>query len=214
MLYLRCEKGLFAIAAVLIAGIVASSSAWALSLPGISDSGTPSFVNPVKVSLNPNSGTLKVTGKKDFGFDDGTMIWQGNSAKYSLLADFDSAGGFLDGTVSLYGGIDGLNIQKNSLLMSADLMGWNLTDNPTLWGFNTANIVCNPLLLVQCTPEESVYIALDTPFDFKFNGAYKSNGVATTTIPVPASLWLFGSGLALLYGLRRRLTSVESKDQR
>jgi hypothetical protein len=208
MAHVRCCKSLLAVAGVLIGGIIGNSSAWALSLSGIPDSGSPAFGNSVKVYLNPNSGTLKITGKKDFWFDNGTDPLPGllgNSAKYSLLANFDTGGTLLaGGTVSLRGGIDSLGIAKNTLLMTADLGVSDLFTDPGLWGFSTSNIWCNPTLLIMCTQNESVYVELDTPFGGFSNGVFKSNGYATTTVPIPASAWLFMSGLGLLYGVRRK----------
>ncbi len=202
---LRVCKPLLAIAGVLIGFIVGNSSALALNLPGIPDSGSPAFGNSVKVYLNPNSGTLKITGKKDFVFDNRTDILQGSSAKYSLLANFDAGGTLLaGGTVSLSGGIDDLGIPRNTLLMTADLSGSNLFTDPNLWGFSTSGIWCDPMLLITCTTNESVYVELDTPFVDFSNGVFKSNGFATTTIPIPASAWLFMSGLGLLFIVGRK----------
>jgi hypothetical protein len=202
---LRVCKPLLAIAGVLIGSIVGISSALALHLQGIPDPGSPAFGNSVKVFLNPNSGTLKITGKKDFVFDNGTDFLQGKSAKYSLLASFDVGGNLLPGgTVSLRGGIDDLGIPRNTLLMTADLSDWNIVSNPDLWGFATTRIWCDPMLLISCTENESVYVELDTPFVGFSNGVFKSNGYATTTIPIPASAWLFMSGLGLLFIVRRK----------
>jgi len=203
-----------AIAGVLIAAIFGNASVWALSLPGIPDSGLPAFGNSVKVQLNPNSGTLKILGRQSFLFEDGTSVWQGGASQYTLLANFDPNGNLLaGGTVSLRGRIEGLGINSSSLLMSADLTSWvwgnengSLGPNFDLLGFGTNNIVCNPALLVNCTTNESVYVQLDTPFNGNFNsGVYLTTGFTTTTIPIPASMWLFGSGLALLCFVRRKV---------
>jgi len=217
----RSYKRPLVLAGVLIAAIFSNASVWALSLPGIPDSGLPAFGNSVKVQLNPNSGTLKVLGRQSFLFNDGTSVWQGGAGQYTLLANFDSSGNLLSGgTVSLRGRIDGLGINSSSLLMSADLTSWvwgneDGSSGPTfdLLGFGTDNIICNPDLLVQCTQRESVFVQLDRPFNGDFNsGVYLTTGFATTTIPIPASMWLFGSGLALLFFVRRKLAfrTIES----
>jgi hypothetical protein len=88
--------------------------------------------------------------------------------------------------------------------MTADLSGSNLFTDPNLWGFSTSSIWCDPMLLISCTENESVYVELDTPFVDFSNGVFKSSGFATTTIPIPASAWLFMSGLGLLYIVRRK----------
>jgi hypothetical protein len=71
-------------------------------------------------------------------------------------------------------------------------------------GFNTANIVCNPLINAynQCTTNESVFIALSKSFNYSTK--YSSSGIALTSVPIPAAAWLFGSGLLGLVGIARR----------
>jgi hypothetical protein len=193
--------------------------ALAYDLPGIPASGAPVFGNDVKIVLNPNSGKLKITGKKFFAFDNGQEIFQGNSSKYTLLVNFNRrTGDFEDGSLKFKGGIDALGIKKSEMLVTADIVNWNLNGTQSgdplpdggfdLWGFATSNIVCSPLLLVQCTKNESIYIELDQPFGgqpFPDNlKKFKTTGFAITTVPVPAAAWLFGSALGLLAWLRRR----------
>jgi hypothetical protein len=88
--------------------------------------------------------------------------------------------------------------------MSADLTSANLVDDPYLWGFNTTNIWCSPELLLECTMSESVYVALSNAFSGDFGRNFVSMGIAITTVPVPAAIWLFGSALGLLGWARRR----------
>jgi hypothetical protein len=72
------------------------------------------------------------------------------------------------------------------------------------------------MLLISCTLNESVYIELDEAFsgqfsDYKIN-KFRTNGLAITTVPVPAAAWLFGSALGFLAWLRRRgATGLEEK---
>jgi hypothetical protein len=94
--------------------------------------------------------------------------------------------------------------RPNTLLMAADLTSANFVDDPYLWGFNTSNIFCNPALLLECTDQESVYVALSTAFSGDFGRNFMSMGIAITTVPVPAAIWLFGSALGLLGWARRR----------
>lgn len=198
-----------ATASALLLGTIFSSSALALTLPGITTSGAPAFGNGVKVSLNPHNGTIKATGRKGFLLDTGSGVLSGTSGAYSLQINFDKNDPttFLGGSVTLKGAIDALGIGKNSLLMSADITGFNIKDNAFLWGFNTNNIFCNELLeaaIGRCTISESVYIDLDSPFSGLFDSNFRTTGFATTTIPVPAAAWLFGSALGLLGWVRRR----------
>jgi hypothetical protein len=207
---------------------------YAYSLPGIPPSGSPYFLNDVKVDYNENSGQIKVTGRQNFSFHTDEKIYTGNfsrskprkikgggprrgyfarvstsrsrsegnsaandTSKYSLVGQFNDFG-FISGTLSIRGGINSLNIPKNTLLMTADLTDWNIVDDPLLWGFATSNIWCSPLLLIDCTENESVYVVLDEPFNIFENSIFKSSAVAITTVPIPAALIMFLSGIAVL----------------
>ena len=194
----------------LLIGALVSSSAFGLSLNGITPSGSPAFGNGVKVTLNPHNGTIKATGRKAFLLDTGDGVLDGSSGAYSLQVNFDKKdpGTFLGGTVSLKGAIDALGIGRNTLLMTADIIGFNILDDDFLWGFNTANIFCAVELGLQCTDRESVYIELDSAFNQMFQSNFKTTGFATTTVPVPAAVWLFGSALGLLGWVRRRMTAL------
>jgi hypothetical protein len=187
-----------------------SNSAYALSLPGITPSGSPAFGNGVKVFLNPHNGTIKATGRKSFLLDTGSGVLDGTSGTYSLRLNFDKKdpGIFLGGSVSLKGAIDALGIGRNTLLMTADITGFNILDDEFLWGFNTTNIFCAPELLLNCTLKESVYIELDSAFSGMFDRNFRTTGFATTTIPIPAAAWLFGSALGLLGWVRRRTAAA------
>ncbi len=211
MSVVRKSMSLSIAVSVLLVGIFGSSGASALSLPGIPDSGAPAFRNNVKVNLNTKSGRRRVTGRKDFTFFDGTTGYLGQQSKYTLLVNFDNGGTFLDGSVVLKGGISDLGIPHQTTLVTADITKWawgneDGSAGPTfdLFGFQTDNIVCSPLLLITCTVSESVYVQLDDPFSGSFNNSFKTTGIATTTVPLPAVAWLFGSALGLLGWVGRR----------
>jgi hypothetical protein len=195
-----------------------AGSVSAFSLDGIPTSGKPSFWNNVTVDMNDNGSNngqarVNIKGRGDFVFKDGQSNWLGENVIFKLQAFYNDAGDFLSGDIQIKGGIAGLGIDKGTLLMNADLIGWNLTQDTSgangwskLWGFATDNIVCSPLLLVECTTTESVYVKLDGDgFDGDFaNGRYLTGGFAVTTVPVPAAAWLFGSALGLLGWVRSR----------
>jgi hypothetical protein len=186
------------------------TNAEAYSLSGINPSGSPAFLNDVKVFLNPNSGKIKLTGRGDFDYANGSSVLTGHSSRYTMKMDFsyDANTGAVTlkpgGTVSLVGGISSLGIAKNTLLMSAVVTNINILEDSNLWGFNTTNLFCAAALLVPCTADESIYVLLDDAFSGNFNGVFKTTGFAVTTIPVPAAAWLFGSALLLLTSLKKR----------
>jgi hypothetical protein len=207
----RKLNGLLPATVVLLISMLASSGVAALSLDGIPDSGAPNFRNNVKFNLNTKSNRLRVTGRKDFTFSDGTTEYLGQQSKYTLLVNFSDSGAFIDGTVVLKGAISDLGISSNTTLMSADIIDWTwgneaglMNGDIDLFGFATNNIVCSPLLLVTCTQAESVYVQLDSAFSGEFNNSFKTTGIATTTVPLPAVAWLFGSALGLLGWVGRR----------
>jgi hypothetical protein len=89
-------------------------------------------------------------------------------------------------------------------LMTADLTGdWNISGEGKLIGFNTTNIYCDDILPVLCTNAEVVYINLEDALDMAID-KFSTNGMALTSVPVPAAVWLFGSGVLGLASVARR----------
>ena len=197
---------------MLVITLFGNTSAFAYSLPGITPSGSPAFTNNVRVHLAPN-GNLRIMGRgnQTFMLDTGLETMVGTGGMYTLTARFTDTGDYIEdsGSVSLYGQMEQLGIsQPHTKLMTADLTSANLVDDPYLWGFNTTNIWCSPELLLECTNSESVYVALSNAFSGDFGRNFMSMGIAVTTVPVPAAIWLFGSALGLLGWARRRTISA------
>jgi hypothetical protein len=206
----KTTAGFVTFAAVLAITLLGHTNAFAFALPGITPSGSPAFTNNVLVRLNPQGG-LKVIGaaNQTFSLDTGSDTYVGTRGLYMLNAKIGDDGSLLSGSVELRGMMSQLGIDRpRTLLMSADLTAANLVDDPHLWGFNTTNIFCNPDLMLNCTDNESVYLSLSNSFSGDFGRNFISRGIAVTTVPVPAAVWLFGSGLGLLGWIRRRSIGV------
>jgi hypothetical protein len=104
--------------------------------------------------------------------------------------------------------IKGATSEATGTLMTADLTG-DWAQNGSLIGFNTTNISCAPGITAwtgSCTTAEVVYFLLNGTPDFtqRTQGWASVTGIAYTSIPVPAAVWLFGSGLVGLVGISRR----------
>lgn len=206
----KITAGFITFASVLVLTLLGQPSAFAFALPGITPSGSPAFTNNVRVHLNPQ-GRLRVIGaaNQTFSLDTASDTYVGTGGLYMLNAKIGDDGSLISGSVTLRGMISQLGIDRpQTLLMSADLTAANLVDDPYLWGFNTTNIFCNAILdafVGGCTDKESVYLSLSKAFNGDLSRNFMSKGIAITTIPVPAAVWLFGSALGLLGWARRRI---------
>jgi hypothetical protein len=115
--------------------------------------------------------------------------------------------GIATGTVKIKGVIRELGMTKKKTLMTANLKGeWALSEDGKLLGFNTMDIECNPILPVPCTTDEVIYLVLNDAITAETK-KLKTTGRAFTSVPLPAAVWLFGSGLlgfAVIARKRRR----------
>jgi hypothetical protein len=186
------------------------------SLPGIAPAGYPNFENTVKLKVKKKGQKgfkLKVRkkGKDQYlnAFSESLRIKGGN---YKLNAMFDPFGNFLEGTLKIKGKVDTPLGRAKGTLMTATLTSFAFDSdinnglNGSLLGFNTTDIVCNSIIdeWLGCTTNESVYILLDEYGFAPTVKNFKSKGLSVATIPVPAAVWLFGSGLIALVGVARR----------
>ena len=136
-MYKKTKIVLASLASLLIIAVFGNTSAFAYSLPGITPSGSPAFTNNVRVHLAPN-GMLKIMGRgnQTFMLDTGSGNLVGTGGKYTLNARLDGDGNFLSGDVSISGMMAQVGITRpNTILMTADLTGANLMDDPLFMGF-------------------------------------------------------------------------------
>ena len=201
---------------MLLVTAFASSSVYATGsygppydLPGIPASGSPAIINDVKVKFKKHTQAFNITGKRDFKLLTGGTTYAGYKLKYTLNYDLDTSFGSLE----IKGKIPGLGItDRKTVLVTADVIdfasgstGHHYGHKNNLLGFATDNIVCDPVLdaAVGCTVAESVYVKLTRGWGGESMNA-NLRGTAITTIPLPAAVWLFGSGLAFLGATVRR----------
>lgn len=183
------------------------------SLPGITPAGNPNFENTVKLKVKKKGQKgykLKVRkkGKDQFLNSSPLDSLQIKGGNYKLDAMFDPFGNFLEGTLKIKGKVDTPLGKAKGTLMTATLTSFAYTSDlsSSLLGFNTSDIVCNSVIddWLACTSNESVYIELDEGGFAPTVKNFKSNGLSVATVPVPAAVWLFGSGLIALAGMTRR----------
>jgi hypothetical protein len=183
------------------------------SLPEISPAGIPNFENSVKVKVikkGQKGYKLKARKKGKDQFLNASPLdsLKIKGGSYKLDAMFDPFGNFLEGTLKIKGKVDTPLGKAKGTLMTATLTSFAYTSDlsSSLLGFNTSDIVCNSVIddWLHCTSNESVYIELDEGGFAPTVKNFKSKGLSVATVPVPAAVWLFGSGLVALVGVTRR----------
>jgi hypothetical protein len=178
------------------------------NLPGITPGSFPYFDQAVDVKYKETKNGFKINAKFLSGSQRSSLVAAGDvfgieNTKYKLKAKMKN--GDLSGTVSIKGKMKDLGINKQRLLMEANLVSFDHAGN--LVGFDTTDIMCHQSIeaaIGACSSSESVYLSLIE--DIFESGASKVNtaGVSVTTVPVPAAVWLFASGLLGLAGMARR----------
>jgi len=205
---------------LLLITTLASSGAYAALIDGITEPSLPQFKHTVKIRSNNGTWTgSRSNGTKDLTFRASpSLSYTGELFKFNLTANFDSSGNFVaaGSTMSIQGSIAALGItDKKTVLMSADLTAYawggdntiNLVNN-ALVGFNTAHIYCDPGLGVFCTDAESIILTFATTYGGDPLTRFNATANAVTSVPIPAAVWLFGSGLGLMGVIARRRKQI------
>jgi hypothetical protein len=190
-------------------------------LPGIPSTGDPNFTNDVFLKYQrADSVSNKLTAelkKKTGSFNMGSDTYTVNNMSFKLRANFTNTSDpeFVKegSSVRINGNISGLG--DNGILFRANLIGFALDDDGTVIGFKTdltglndkdsGNYFCADSFAAYCEASlgESVYF-----YNFGTlklgDKKFREYGSAITTVPVPAAVWLFGSGLLGLVSIARR----------
>ena len=158
--------------------------------------------------------TLTVSGNASTLDDDGVgPAWNIDSTcctpSFILSATIDSAGIASGGSLTIGGTVAGLGFNSGTLL----------TGTLSSFGFPTAG--GDPLeFLFDVTGGDAAGLfgtqfgvvltgtgLPSTLFSTAFNNSREGEAVAAALVPIPAAVWLFGSGLLALTGIARRKTA-------
>ena len=197
---------------LLVASFACTGANAGVLVPGIVDPSLPQFQHNVKIRANRGSWTMQTNnGLKDFSLiGNDETVYAGDGFKYNFSAQFDEFGG-VSGTMSIQGAMLDTNLfgnlDKKTTLMSADITDFGFGGGGSILGFTTDNIDCHAAIVAvvgPCTVSESIILHVDDIFGGDVNARYQTTAVAITSVPVPAAVWLFGSGIGLMGVIARR----------
>jgi hypothetical protein len=156
--------------------------------------GTISYDGVNTIGANINIGALTAQG---------TPINAGTYIANAVL-NFDTAAN----TITIVGDVPGLGVAPTTLL-SGSFASFTYTTIPGPGGlteiFSGQGPDVKSIALLG-----ALGVPAGTPFDFfgfaieSVNGTVVSTDIVNTAVPVPAAVWLFGSGLLGLVGVARR----------
>lgn len=199
---------------------LASSTVPDWNISGIPDAGFPHFEDSVKVTFARSGSNWKLTANERSGTHrfqlSPTEAYKVTNVDFSLEALFDTNLRFKGGELEIEGKINGLGVNTKTTLWEASLTDFGVDYNPfdgspIALGFETDNHGGWATLFDSGMPE-SVYLFTPSLWTLALNVAggngtsVNINATALTTVPVPAAVWLLGSGLMALLGGRRRNT--------
>lgn len=196
---------------------------------GIPPAGFPHFENTASITLTKQTSGGATTGYVlTSASRPGTFVFQYNptnaynvSGTYSLTANFNASGGFANGNLAITGSIPGYNgpgtaptADPNQNLFSAKLVSFGSdvvsdTVSPVALGFMTTDFTGWATQFSDASAESTYLYSFNVPglMSMFNNPKFRSitfQGMAMTTVPIPAAVWLFGSGIAMLSCFRRK----------
>ena len=204
---------------------IAASAVPNFLIGGVPPAGFPHFENPASITLSKSGTGASASFLLTSANTPGNFIFQYDPSSaynvtgtYSLNASYNAAGVFTGGSLAINGtlpGYDGPGAAPSATsqnLFSANLVsfGYDSVPGPLVaLGFKTENF-SGWATQFSDGSAESAYL-----YNFNVLGLMSMftnpkfkhitfQGSAMTTVPIPAAVWLFGSGLALISCVRRK----------
>lgn len=135
----------------------------------------------------------------------GTIDWAagGNTFGVNLGDEITASGVFNDSVLSSGSGVIDFTVSGND--MTIDVNGTIFDDSMEYYGGALMELDNSALLDLQysATAGDFDSFSIDFISSGEFTGIWGTN-VAMSPVPIPAALWLFGSGLLALVGFARR----------
>jgi hypothetical protein len=205
---------------------IAASAVPNFLIGGVPPAGFPHFENPASITLTKFGTSSSATFQLTAASTSGNFIFQYDptsaytvTGTYSLTASFNATGVFTGGSLAINGtlpGYDGPGTAPATTaqnLFSAHLVSFGndiVPDiTPVALGFKTENFSGWATQFSDGSAESAYLYNFNVPglMGMFTNPKFKTitfQGSAITTVPIPAAVWLFGSGLALIACVRRK----------